>query len=209
VALVMQKLREYGDRRDAISRMEEAIQGVIDARRHYFTSREGHTRLVVAVCEEMGLEPEETTRIHYASFLRDVGMLRLPEGVYRKPGRLTVEDRERIRRHPEDGARSIRPIELESGVFDVILAHHEELDGTGYPRGLSGPGIPRGARILAVIDAYDALRTGRPYKRAVDGAAAVKELRANAGSQFDAEVVDALVRVLEKQSDVRQDRTEP
>jgi hypothetical protein len=201
VALVMQKLRDYGDRRDAIARMEDAIQGVIDARRHYFTSREGHTRLVVAVCGELGLDPEETTRIHYASFLRDVGMVRLPEGVYRKPGRLTAEDRERIRRHPEDGARSIRPIELESGVFDVILAHHEELDGTGYPRGLAGPGIPRGARILAVIDAYDALRTGRPYKRAVDTADAVKELRANAGSQFDVQVVDALVRVLERQGE--------
>jgi HD-GYP domain-containing protein (c-di-GMP phosphodiesterase class II) len=205
VALVMQKLREYGDRRDAIGRLEEAIQGVIDARRHYYPSREGHTRLVVEVCEEMGVDPDETTRIHYASFLRDVGMVRLPEGVYRKPGRLTLQDRERIRRHPEEGARSIRPIELESGVFDMILAHHEELDGTGYPRGLAGPGIPRGARILAVIDAYDALRTGRPYKRAVGVADAVKELRAHAGSQFDGQAVDALVRVLVRRGDLKEE----
>jgi len=202
VALALQKLREYGSRRDSIERLEEAISGVIDARRHYFPSRENHSRLVLAVCEELGIDPEETTRIHYASIVRDVGMMRLPEGVYRKPVRLSSSDRELVRRHPEEGARTIRPIEFQSDVFDMVLSHHEEPDGTGYPRGLSGEGIPRGARILAVVDAYDALRTGRPYKPAVSVREAVDELRRHAGRQFDEEIVNALVRVLEGQGDL-------
>jgi hypothetical protein len=202
VALVLQKLREYGDRRDSIERMEDAIHGVIAARRHYYPSRDPHASLLQAVCEELGLAPDETTRLRYTAMLRDVGMTRLSEGTYRKPGRLTRADLEAIRRHPEEGAKAIRPIEFQSDVFDVILAHHEEPDGTGYPRGLTGSVIPRGARILAVVDAYEALRAGRPYKQAVDARAAVEELVANAGSQFDGEVVDALVRILERQGEV-------
>jgi signal transduction histidine kinase/putative methionine-R-sulfoxide reductase with GAF domain len=200
VALVVQKLREYGDRRESIERMENALRSVIDVRRHYFPSRENHARLVLELCEELGLDSEETARIHYASILRDVGMLRLPEGVYRKPVRLTRSDFEAIRRHPEEGARSIRPIEFQADVFDVILSHHEEHDGSGYPRGLTGAGIPRGARILAVVDAYDALRTGRPYKKAVGAEAAIRELQEHAGTQFDEAIVDALVRVLARRS---------
>jgi signal transduction histidine kinase/response regulator RpfG family c-di-GMP phosphodiesterase len=202
VALVLQKLREYGDRRDSIERMEDAIHGVIAARRHYWPSRDPQAMLLQAVCEELGLAPDETTRLRYTAMLRDVGMTRLPEGTYRKPGRLTRSDLEAIRRHPEEGAKAIRPIEFQADVFDVILAHHEEPDGTGYPRGLTGSVIPRGARILAVVDAYEALRAGRPYKQAVGAPAAVEELMANAGSQFDAEVVAALVRVLERHGEI-------
>lgn len=197
VALVLNKLREFGDSRDAMRRMEEAMRGVIDVRRHYYPSGHRFSNLVLRVCEELGVESEEAARIHYASILRDVGMTRLPEGVYKKPAELSEADKKLVQAHPEEGARVLRSIEFLPDVFDIILAHHEEPDGSGYPRGLLDPGIPRGAKILAVVDAYHALRTGRPYRSAVDRATAIGEIRKHAGRQFDPEVVAALVRALE------------
>ncbi len=205
VALVLNKLREFGDSRDAMNRMEEAMRGVIDVRRHYYPSGHPFSRLVVEVCSELGVDADETARIHYASILRDVGMTRLPEGTYKKPAALTEEDRQMIRRHPEEGARVLRSIEFLPDIFDIILAHHEEPDGTGYPRGLADGGIPRGARILAVCDAYHALRTGRPYRASMTREAALAEIRRNEGKQFDPEVVEALVRVLERRAERRRE----
>jgi HD-GYP domain-containing protein (c-di-GMP phosphodiesterase class II) len=201
VALVLNKLREFGDSRDAMQRMEEAMRGVIDVRRHYYPAGRRWSHLVLDVCVEMGLDAEETARIHYASILRDVGMARLPEGTYKKPASLTAEDRRLIRAHPEEGARVLRSIEFMPDIFDIILAHHEEADGSGYPRGLVNTGIPRGAKVLAVVDAYQALRTGRPYRAAVDRATAIAEIRRSAGKQFDPEVAEALARVLEKRGE--------
>jgi signal transduction histidine kinase/HD-GYP domain-containing protein (c-di-GMP phosphodiesterase class II) len=198
VALVLNKLREFGDSRDAMRRMEDAMRGVIDVRRHYYPSGHRFSNLVLRVCQELGVADDEAARIHYASILRDVGMTRLPEGVYKKPADLTEEDKKLVHGHPEEGARVLRSIEFLPDVFDIILAHHEEPDGSGYPRGLLDPGIPKGAKILAVVDAYHALRTGRPYRAAVDRSTAIHEIRRHAGRQFDAEVVEALVRVLEQ-----------
>jgi putative methionine-R-sulfoxide reductase with GAF domain len=201
VALVLNKLREFGDSRDAMNRMEEAMRGVIDARRHYYQSGQRDARLVLEICSELAIDPEETERIHYAAILRDVGMVRLPEGVYKKPAALTMEDRRLVQAHPEEGARVLRSIEFQPDIFDIILAHHEEPDGTGYPRGLVAAGIPRGAKILAVVDAYESLRAGRPYRTAVDRDAAVAEIQRNAGKQFDAEIAEALARVLSRHDD--------
>ena len=201
VALVLNKLREFGDSRDAMNRMEEAMRGVIDVRRHYYPSGHPFSQLVVRVCGELGLDSEEIARIHYASILRDVGMARLPEGTYKKPAGLTEEDRRMIQRHPEEGARVLRSIEFLPDIFDIILAHHEEPGGTGYPRGLADSGIPRGAKILAVCDAYHALRTGRPYRTAMTRDSALAEIHRNEGKQFDPEVVEALVRALAREDE--------
>ena len=137
-----------------------------------------------------------SARIQYAAILRDVGMTVLPEGTYKKPSALTDHDRELIRTHPEEGARMLRPIEFLPDVFDIILAHHEEPGGTGYPRGLTADVIPLGAKILAVADAYDSLRTGRPYREGVSKEEAIEELQRHEGRQFDPRVVEALIRVV-------------
>jgi signal transduction histidine kinase/putative methionine-R-sulfoxide reductase with GAF domain len=201
VALVLNKLRDFGDSRDDIRRMEEAMRGVIDVRRHYFPTGDDFPDLVLSVSRELGLDVEQATRIHYASILRDVGMTRLPEGSYKKPSELTERDRALIRTHPEIAARVLRSIEFLPDVFDIILAHHEQPGGSGYPRGLTDGGIPLGAKILAVVDAFDALRAGRPYRDSVSESDAFDELRRNAGRQFDPAVVEALVRVVERSTD--------
>ncbi|MBZ0268444.1 GAF domain-containing protein, partial [bacterium] len=196
VALVLSKLREFGDSRDDVRRMEDAIRGVIDVRRHYFPTGDRFSDLVLGICEQLGLDAPTSARIHYASILRDVGMTRLPEGAYKKPSPLTERDRDLIHSHPEEGARVLRSIEFLPDVFDIILAHHEEPDGSGYPRGLTDRGIPLGAKILAVADAYDALLTGRPYKEPVTMDEAIEELKRHEGKQFDAQVVEALVKAV-------------
>jgi signal transduction histidine kinase/putative methionine-R-sulfoxide reductase with GAF domain len=196
VALVLGKLRESGGSRQQLDQMESAIRGVIDVRRHYYSNREEYSRIIRDVCRVLEIDEEHAAHIHYASILRDVGMTLLPEGVYKKPTELSDEDREKIRRHPEEGAKVLRPIEFLTDVFDIILSHHEEPDGTGYPRGVKGNGIPIGARILAVVDAYHSMRSDRPYREPVSPREAIDEIRRNAGEQFDERVVDALVEVL-------------
>jgi signal transduction histidine kinase/putative methionine-R-sulfoxide reductase with GAF domain len=197
IALILTKLRDYGSSRDNIDRMESAIRGVIDVRRHYYSNGEEYSKLILDVCRTLGIDGEAAARIHYASILRDVGMTLLPEGVYKKPAKLSEQDRERVQRHPEEGARVLRSIEFLPDVFDIILAHHEEPDGSGYPRGLKGSGIPTGAKILAVVDAYHSMRSGRPYRDPVSEREAIEELQGAVG-QFDERVVHALVEVLKK-----------
>jgi signal transduction histidine kinase/putative methionine-R-sulfoxide reductase with GAF domain len=200
VALILSKLRELGGSREGLDRLENAIRGVIDVRRHYYGSGDDYSKLILGVCRALGIEGEQAARIHYASILHDVGMTLLPEGVYKKPALLTERDRQLVEEHPEQGATVLRSIEFLPDVFDIILAHHEEPDGSGYPRGLKGSGIPTGAKILAVVDAYHALRSGRPYKKAVGRDEAIAELR-NAAGQFDERVVEALVEALGVRAD--------
>jgi HD-GYP domain-containing protein (c-di-GMP phosphodiesterase class II) len=113
-----------------------------------------------------------------------------------KPGRLDPHEWDEIRRHPELGARILEHANLRD-VASWVLAHHERIDGAGYPRGLAGDAIPLEGRILAVADAYEAMTADRPYRRALTTADARAELRRGAGTQFDAEVVEAFVRVLD------------
>src|SRR5262249_22622183 len=111
--------------------------------------------------------------------------------------RWTQSEHRRVESHPQAGVQLLRPIEFTSVVNAIVLSHHEHFDGTGYPRGLRGEEIPLGARILAVLDAYDAMTVGRPYREPSTSAEAVTELRRCAGTQFDPIVVEAFVGVVD------------
>jgi signal transduction histidine kinase len=205
-ALVLQKLQEVGDSPEVMRNLERALRAVIDVRRHYDGGELGS--LVLAVCERLKISPEETARIHYAAMVRDVGMTRIPFGVTKKPAMLTARDRALLERHPEEGARMLRPIEFQQDVFDIVLAHHEEPAGSGYPRGIRKDAIPRGARILAVVDAYAAMRAGRPYRLRATHEEAMAELHRHVGRQFDAEVVQALADAASAREQSPRDRRE-
>lgn len=205
-ALVLQKLQEVGDSPEVMRNLERALRAVIDVRRHYDGGELGS--LVLAVCDRLKIPPEETARIHYAAMVRDVGMTRIPFGVTKKPAMLTERDRALLERHPEEGARMLRPIEFQQDVFDIVLAHHEEPGGSGYPRGIRRDAIPRGARILAVVDAYAAMRAGRPYRLRSSHEDALAELHRHVGRQFDAEVVEALAAAVAAREQSPRDRRE-
>ena len=161
------------------------------------TARHSQTvgRYAEGIARALALSEERVQRIRAAGVLHDVGKLGIADAVLQKPGPLTDEEWADMRRHPELGARILEHANLRD-ISGWVLAHHERIDGRGYPHGLAGPAIPLEARILAVADAYEAMTADRPYRAALGHDAARAELQACAGSQFDPEVVDAFLRAL-------------
>jgi diguanylate cyclase (GGDEF)-like protein len=146
-----------------------------------------------AIAQQLGLCADRTQRIYVAGVLHDLGKLAVPDAVLHKPGKLDEAEWREMRRHPETGARILAHAGL-TDVADWVRAHHERIDGGGYPAGLAGEEIPLEARILAVADAYEAMIADRPYRPGMSPEAAQAELRRNAGTQFDEDVVTAFLR---------------
>jgi two-component system cell cycle response regulator len=147
--------------------------------------------LAVATADRLGLAPEDVERVRQATELHDVGKMAIPDAILAKPGPLTDEEWEFVRRHPVIGQRIVLAAPALAAVAALVRGSHERWDGAGYPDGLAGAEIPIGARIVAVADAYAAITADRPYRAARTAAEALDELRRGAGAQFDPEVVDA------------------
>jgi HD-GYP domain-containing protein (c-di-GMP phosphodiesterase class II) len=159
-------------------------------------------RLAEAVARAMGLHRSFQRTLRLAGELHDVGKIGVPDDLLRRPGRLSAEEHREVLRHTVIGERILSPM-LPAGsvVLQTVRSHHERFDGTGFPDGLRGVDIPLAARIVAVVDAFDAMTSARPYRRSVGRAAALRELRRSAGSQFDPACVGALLRVLQSSRD--------
>lgn len=189
-------------RRDLL-RVARALTQAVEAKDAY---TEGHLRRVseyaVAVGEKLGLRGQDLETLHYASMLHDVGKLGVPEEILRKEGPLDANEIELMRRHPEIGARMLEKLDLLNEAAPLVLHHQERFDGlrsgrhAGYPGGLAGDDIPLGARIIAVVDAFDAMTTTRPYRQALSVEEAVAVIRGERGKQFDPRVVDAFLDCL-------------
>ena len=139
----------------------------------------------------------------YIASIHDIGMAQIGSPVLHEPGQLDAETWALVTQHPARTLEIVGPIEFESQVAEIIMAHHERLDGRGYPRGLKGEQIPIGARIIAVLDAYESMTLGRPYREKMTHEEAIAELRSCAGSQFDPKVVEAFVQTTVPQEDTR------
>ena len=133
--------------------------------------------------------------------VHDIGKVMISERILRKRGPLTPEELAEIRTHPTAGARLIRPVENAQDALPYVLYHHERWDGSGYPGRRAGAEVPEGARLLAVVDAYSAMTTSRPYRKALPIERALAELRSVAGTQLDADLVDAFVTGMEGDPD--------
>jgi diguanylate cyclase (GGDEF)-like protein len=154
--------------------------------------------LASAFSLELALSKEETDALLLSSVLHDVGKVAIPSDVLRKPGRLTPQEIQVIRRHPRIGADLLEHTPGFELTADAVLHHHERFDGTGYPHGLAGEAIPLVARVLSIIDAYSAMMIDRPYHKGIPAGAALAELRAHAGSQFDPYLVERFVVLVER-----------
>jgi putative nucleotidyltransferase with HDIG domain len=150
------------------------------------------------VAERLGIDDAAHERLRYAAVLHDIGKIGVPERILQKPGKLTLEELQEIYKHPLLGATIVKKVAFLSSVAPVILAHHERLDGRGYPYGISGDAIPIEARIVSVLDSFDAITSDRPYRKALGKAYAINELEMNTGSQFDPRVVETFLAVLEE-----------
>ena len=156
------------------------------------------TALALALASDLGIAEgsQEWNDLERASLLHDVGQFAIRSAVLYKTTSLSEEEWAEMRKHPEIGWNMLRQTETLAGAAEIVRAHHEHYDGSGYPRGLRGDEVPRGARIFAVADAFDAITSDRPYRDARSHIVAVEEIMANSGTQFDPQVVEALLRVL-------------
>ena len=144
----------------------------------------------------LGLNEEELVSLELASTLHDIGKISIDRNILTKPGRLTTEEMTEIKKHPEVGYRIAQTVPELSQIAEYILCHHERWDGFGYPQGLRGEEIPLLSRILAVVDSYDAMTQDRAYRKAMPKEAAIQEIAANAGTQFDPKVAGLFIEIL-------------
>lgn len=161
---------------------------------------EGHTRRVAEMtarlARKMGMRDEELVHVRRGALLHDIGKMGIPDGILLKPGELTEEEWEIIHRHPVYAYEMLAPINFLRRALDIPYCHHEQWNGSGYPRGLKGEQIPLAARIFAVVDVYDALTSNRPYREAWPEEKALRYIREQAGQHFDPEVVEAFLDLL-------------
>jgi putative nucleotidyltransferase with HDIG domain len=162
---------------------------------------EGHSKRVtaftMAIAKNMGLPTEQIKVIARGAFLHDIGKMAIPDAILRKPGALNAEELIIMREHCYRGYQMLKKIPFLADACDIVYAHQEKFDGTGYPRGLKGEEIPLGARIFSVADTLDAITSNRPYRPAQSLTAARKEIEVWSGRQFDPQVVKAFLAMPE------------
>ena len=184
-----------GKVRDAVVSLVSALAAKDPVTRDHTERCSWYTAELAA---ELGLGEEEVSVVRLASLLHDIGKLVVPVEVLCKPGPLTEEEWVQMRQHPTTALHILSPIESTANAVPAILHHHEHFDGSGYPGGLAGDDIPMASRILLVADAFDAMTTDRPYRKAMPIKAAIEELKRHRGGQFDPEVVDAFLKILDR-----------
>ena len=187
--------------------LRRTVEGTVLAMSHVVETRDpytaGHerrvTELATAIAEEMGMDGEELTALRHAGLIHDIGKIAVPAEILAKPGRLSEVEFNLIQQHPATGFDILAAIDFGRPVAEMVLQHHERLDGSGYPRALSGEDILPEARILAVADVVEAMSSHRPYRAALGMEAALAEIREPVGVKYDADVAASCVRLVEEQ----------
>jgi diguanylate cyclase (GGDEF)-like protein/putative nucleotidyltransferase with HDIG domain len=173
----------------------EAITDILDAREQKTGEHSRRVaRLSVVLAREMGAMPEEIQTIETGALLHDIGKIGVPDAILLKPGALTTDERRIMNQHPHIGYNIIKAGPGLEEVSEIVLAHHERFDGSGYPRGLKGDHICLGGRVFGVIDTYDAIRSDRPYSKGRSAHEALEEIVRHKGTLFDPAVVEAFQR---------------
>ncbi len=186
--------------REELSRAYDAtIEGWSLALEMRDDETQGHAlrvaRLAVELGRSLGLPEEQLVHLRRGALLHDIGKMVVPDAILRKPGPLTDEEWNIMRRHPENGRDFLSRVDYLAPALDIPYCHHERWDGSGYPRGLRGEEIPLSARVFAVADNYDALTSDRPYRRAWPEEDVLGHLAAHAGTQFDPGIVSEFLKL--------------
>jgi putative two-component system response regulator len=184
------RVKQLYDRLDDAQRTIFSLARAVEAKDR---SLESHTERVGTnarrLGEALGLAEEHLDDLLWGGVIHDIGKIGIPDSILLKPGPLTVEEFDIMKQHVFTGEEIARPLRSAHDLLPIIRNHHERIDGTGYPDGLSGDNIPLGARIVAICDAFDAMISDRPYRRGLTHANALATLTAGAGTQWDAQLV--------------------
>jgi response regulator RpfG family c-di-GMP phosphodiesterase len=207
-AKVRERTRQLAEKNDELRtgyvQTVRALAEAIDAKDAY---TRGHSERVGVyasrIARQLGMRKEMIERVYISGILHDVGKIGVPDAIITKPARLTPEEYEEIKKHPEIGARILEPVEFLADVVPCVRHHHEWFDGSesGYPYGLRGEQIPLPSRIILVADTVEAMSSNRPYRNGLPLDVVVRELHKYSGSQFDPEVVGALMKLLDDEGD--------
>ena len=184
------------DQRDVLFASLSMVAQAIDLKDAYTGRHARHaSAIAVRLARSLRLAEPEVRKIRIAAILHDIGKIGVSGRIIRKPSALDPAEMDAMRQHPVIGAEIMQPVELLAGAADIVRHHHEHFDGSGYPDGLSGDDIPMGSRIVLVADAFNAITTDRPYRRARSKEEALRILKDGSCKQFDPVVVDALQSV--------------
>jgi len=198
-ATAIENSRLYENLKRAYICTVEVLANAVEARDSY---TRGHTErvylLAKAIAEELGWQPEKFADLQIGALLHDIGKIGVPDSILNKPGPLTADELEIMKRHPIIGARMVEAIPFLKSAIPYILCHHERHDGKGYPHSLSGELIPLEGRLLAVVDTIDAYTSDRPYRKGRSLESAMDEIMRFSGTQFDPAVVDACLSAYRK-----------
>jgi HD-GYP domain-containing protein (c-di-GMP phosphodiesterase class II) len=201
LALALENKSMVANREKFYLELVQTLADILDSRD---ASSLGQTkrarRLARSIGQELEMPEEFIYYLEFAALMHDIGKIAIDEHLLRKPGKLTEQEMEIVKKHPELGYKILAPVSMLAPVAPMVLYHQEWFNGKGYPEGLSGEEIPLGARIVAILDAWCAMTSARPWRGAMSKEEAIKEIVKGAGSQFDPRVVEAFLAVLERQS---------
>ena len=194
------------ERREFVRNKEKFYLELVQTLADTLDSREALTqgqtrearRLARGIARELDLPDEFVYYLEFAALMHDIGKIAIDENLLKKPGQLTPQEYELVKKHPEIGYKILAPVTMLAPVAPMVLYHQEWFNGTGYPEGLSGEEIPLGARIVAILDAWAAMTSDRPWRPPLPREQALREIQKGAGTQFDPKVVEAFLATLER-----------
>ncbi|MBI1882912.1 MAG: response regulator [Chlamydiae bacterium] len=174
-----------------------ALISAINARDQYTGGHSNRvSKMMGRFAKFLNLDPEVSEKLEVISYLHDIGKIGVSQEILNKTEELTPEEYEEVKLHPFIGYKILQPVDFLNDCLDVMLYHQERFDGKGYPAGLKDYEIPLGARMLGIVDAYDAMTSTRPYRKKLTQETAFRELKAEAGSQFDPELVESFIKMV-------------
>ena len=205
-AIAIENANLFEDLQHSNSELFQAYDATIEGWSHALDLRdketEGHslrvTEMTLKLSSKFGFTEEQMRHIRWGALLHDIGKMGIPDNILLKPDKLTDEEWERMKQHPVFALEMLSPIAYLKSALDIPYCHHEKWDGTGYPRGLKGDVIPLAARLFAIVDVWDALRSDRPYRKAWSVEKTVEHIRSFSGTHFDPQVVEHFLGMIQR-----------